>query len=127
MSRKSVVILVLSIVLALAVGGIGGYFVGFRQADIPKTSFYAHILVIDDSNSILVEGIPENDINHRGRFWISLKYPDKKTSITDINGNPIDRGELGINLLVRVTYTGPVQEISPAVINEVLNITLMPE
>lgn len=124
MTKKSVVILVISIIIALAVGGTGGYFIGFRRADIPKTSFYANILEIDDIGGILVEGIPENDINHRGKFRLSFK---RSASVTDENGSSIAIDGLESGSLVRVTYTGSVLEISPAVISEVLNITIIPD
>lgn len=81
--------------------------------------FYAHITQ-KSGDYLIVEGIPENDVNHRWRFRFSLE--DAKLTWGNTRITPVD---LEVGDLIAVIYTGAVREISPAMIENVLEIQLL--
>ncbi len=88
------------------------------------TSFYANITDMFGTNTVVL-GIPENDINHRGKFQFDIG--DKKINILDVNGNKTDKENLKVGVLVRVTYKGDILEISPAIIQDVISVQIVEE
>lgn len=122
---------VLTILLVVAVAA-ASYFIGYKKAyddfehgldnapDYGQQTFYAEILEID-GDSLLVEGIPENDINFRGQFRFSI-YGETALEwrYTEIEMADLDAGDL-----VSVTFTGAVQETDPARIQEVVKVQLL--
>ena len=71
-----------------------------------------------DGNHFIVEGLPENDINHTWAFQFSLNenIPIKE------NGEKISAADLAVGDVIEVTYAGAVLEISPAIIQGILKI-----
>lgn len=97
------------IIISLCIGII----IGYKLPKEEKLSFYGKVIEVNDS-TIHVQGIPENDINHRGEFILNT------TTQTIISPS-----KLPINSIVRVTYTGAVMESYPSQINEVTKIELI--
>lgn len=111
---------VVSVLLILALMA-GCFFLGrFTAPQTHSQTFYARIAQ-KSGDHLIVEGIPENDINHRWSFQFTL---DEKVPITwrgtELTVEDLDEGDL-----IAVTYTGSVLEISPAVIQNVLAIQLL--
>lgn len=101
---------------------LSGILVG-RNSRQPEISFYAHVLEQTDSY-IHVGGIPENDINHRGEFILSLESKNGHLDILDQTGRPIDSQSLMPNTFIQIFYSGEVTESYPAGINSVSKIIL---
>ena len=78
---------------------------------------YAVIEEIRDSE-LVVQGLEMNDINKRGRFQFHI------TEETEVSwrGIPITLSDLQKGDLISITYTGLIQEISPAVILDVTKV-----
>ncbi len=109
----------LSALLILALMA-GSFFLGrFTAPEIHSRTFYATI-TRKSGDHLIVEGIPENDINHRGQFQFDLAGAKLTWRYTDITADDLDEGDL-----IAITYTGPVLEISPAIIQNVLEIQLL--
>lgn len=87
-------------------------------------SFSAHVLE-SMPRCLLVEGIPENDINHRGQFWVSLKEDDPKGIVLDESGNEIDIAQVSVGDSVAIVYNGPVLETNPRQIYGVVLIQVV--
>lgn len=71
-----------------------------------------------DGDHFIVEGLPENDINHTWAFQFSL---DENISIIE-NGEKISATDLAAGDVIEITYAGFVLEISPAIIQGILKI-----
>ena len=111
------------IILAVIVVIIAVLFFIYKQVTTEtETSFNANITDIFGPG-VIVFGIPENDINHRGKFQFDIS--DEKINILDANGNKTDRVNLKVGVLVRVTYKGPVLESSPVIIQEVISVQIV--
>ena len=82
-----------------------------------QDTFYATIEEIRDS-SILAQGLDINDINKRWKFELVIGEDTRFVW----RGVPITMDDLRKGDLISVTYTGMVAEISPALINEVVQI-----
>ena len=111
-------ILCLLLVLGLMAGC---FFLG--RVTAPETNsrtFYAHI-TRKNGDYFVVTGIPENDINHRWDFQFTL---DQKVPIS-WRGTVLTRDDLEEGDLIAVTYTGSVLEVSPAIIQNVLQLQLL--
>lgn len=107
------------IVLLLAVFLFAGC---TQQEETPLTdTFYATILTID-KNVLLVEGLEVNDINTRGQFYLTV---DENTRL-DWRGTEIALSDLDVGDRIAITWSGPVQESSPAnIMNPVHRIKLL--
>ena len=113
--KKTVYIL---LVLALTAGT---FFLG--RVTAPQTNsvtFYA-VITQKSGDHLIVEGIPENDINHRWQFQFTVK---EKVPII-WRGVELTVDDLNEGDLIAITYTGPVLEISPAIIQNVRQIQLL--
>lgn len=93
-----------------------------QEEETPLTdTFYATILTIDD-NVLLVEGLEVNDINTRGRFYLTV---DENTRL-DWRGTEIALSDLDVGDRIAITWSGLVQESSPAnIVNPVHRIKLL--
>ena len=93
-----------------------------QQEEIPLTdTFYATILYIDQ-NVLLVEGLEVNDINTRGKFYLTV---DENTRL-DWLGTEITLTDLDVGDRIAITWSGLVQESSPAnIVNPVHRIKLL--
>lgn len=110
-------ILVCLLILALMAGA---FFLGRVTApEKHSVTFYARITQ-KSGDHLIVEGIPENDVNHRWSFQFSLEDTKLTWRNTDITPDDLDEGDL-----IAITYTGAVLEISPAIIENVLEIQLL--
>lgn len=100
-------------------GGIGYLLHAARQptctptAPMDGTHFYATVVKVYDT-SVHVKGIPENDINHRGEFTVSLDASAGDRAVLDEANAPLALADLHAGDMVYVTYNGPVQETYPA-------------
>ena len=98
----------------------GAFFLGRLTAPEKNfVTFYARITQISGDH-LIVEGIPENDVNHRWSFQFSLEDAKLTWRNTAITPDALDVGDL-----IAVTYTGSVLEISPAIIENVLEVKLL--
>lgn len=108
---------------------VGAYLIGYKTAydrmeraavSYETETFYAAITDISDS-SITVQGMEINDINFRGRFTFPVM---EETSYlwrgTDISPEDLEEGDN-----ISITFTGMVQESSPARIQEVVKVQLL--
>lgn len=103
------------VVLAAAAGLFGGYRWGAASvsaepaAEEPSQTFYATITEVQD-NSLLVEGLEVNDINHRSAFTV----PVGETTRITWRYEDMDFSELKPGQTISVTYSGAVLESDPA-------------
>jgi hypothetical protein len=114
--NKKIILAGIVVIIALV------FFVYKQVTTETETSFYARITDIFGTSAIVL-GIPENDINHRGKFQFDIG--DEKINILDVNGNKTDRVNLKVGVLVRVTYKGLVLEISPVIIQDVISVQII--
>lgn len=127
--RKAAIALTILLVVALMAAS---YFIGYKKAyddfergldnapDYGHQTFYAKIIETDGV-SLLVEGIPENDINFRGEFRFSIHEETKlEWRYTEIEASDLDAGDL-----ISITFVGAVQETDPAGIQEVTKVLLL--
>lgn len=109
----------LSVLLTIALLA-GAFFLGRLTA--PKQNsrtFYARITQ-KSGDHLIVEGIPENDVNHRWMFQFGLGNAKLTWRNTEITADDLNEGDL-----IAITYSGEVLEISPAIIQNVLEIQLL--
>ncbi|MDZ5253653.1 hypothetical protein [Clostridium sp. LIBA-8841] len=97
--------------------------IGFKKiAELEKeVSFYCKIAAIKES-SLIVKGIPENDINHRGSFHFKV---DSNTKILNSNNEKLNFEDLQLWQEVEVTYDGQVLETEPAQLEKVYKIKII--
>jgi len=130
MKKKYLIIFIPILMLACLVAGI---FIGKAIFDKDEISFYVEIIKkLEDQNQeiiqFIVEGIPENDINHRGKYFLS--EPKQKGAVQDIYGNAVSFSDLKVGYLVKITYNSDqlILAISPSIIEGgVNNIRVMDE
>ena len=115
MKKLLSVILMLSIlILLLAASGCRDVY--YFESSITKT--FPAIIRSISGNHIIVEGLPENDVNHTWQFQFSI---DENVKVLE-NGKKISAELLEVGDMIEITYTGSVLEISPAIIQNVLRI-----
>lgn len=120
--------LVLIAIILIAISFILGFVIAKNiygvDNETQRVSFYANL---QDRNGgyLLVGGIPENDINHRGEFYVKLKNPKDKNSVKNARGEAIDIGDIPIGSMLRITYDGMVMETYPARIDGVYSIDII--
>jgi len=119
MKKNFIILLVIGTAIISLVCGI---FIGRALPKQPEVSFYANILENSDAY-LLIEGISENDINHRSQFTVTLK--NKYSSVLDINGTSINLSDIPEGCLVRIIYDGIVHETYPAQIDGVISIQIV--
>ena len=128
---KKLIIAAIAILLSLLLFS-GGFLLGqsldqssnMNNSDVDVlafTTFYATIDSISENQIMLVSGLPVNDINFRGEFYLTIseqthiiwRYTD--ISLTDL--------QPGAN--IAVTFSGPVLESYPAQISTVDKVVLL--
>ncbi len=126
---KNKTIKVISCIVVLILAGIGGYVTGYRtaynrlekaQPNVQTETFYATITDIRDNN-FSVEGMSVNDINYRGTFDFEVSDETKLVW----RGTEMTISEFHIGDSVSITYSGEIQETSPARILDVVKIQLL--
>ena len=107
----------------------GAYLIGYKTGygrmkhaagSYETETFYAVITDIS-SSSITVQGMEINDINFRGRFT----FPVMEETSYQWRGTRISPKDLEEGNKISITFTGLVQETSPAWIQEVLKVQLL--
>ena len=101
-----------------------GFLTGRTTQPPPEVMFYAKVLEARD-NRLLVEGIAENDVNHRSRYVLTLRDPNDKNAVLDENGNAIHLIDVPVGSLVRIAYSGLVLTTYPAQITDVTRIQVV--
>lgn len=87
---------------------------GEREDVLDYYTFYAELSEEFNNNTVLIKGLEVNSINYRSEFHITV---DEETRTT-WRGIEIDVEDLEPGDIVSVTFTGLIQETSPAVIME---------
>ncbi len=108
---------VLAVLGMLAV--ILGFLVRERLAFTGET-FNARVVKVYE-NRLLVRGLEENGINFRGEYSVSI---DENTELT-WKGTDIPLSEFDVGDKVEVSFTGAVQETSPARPQDVVRVQLL--
>lgn len=75
----------------------------------------------EDWGWIEVKGLEENDINYRGRFTLSIESNTKFKR----RSAKISLDDLSVGDLVSVTFTGPIYEMAPPIVEGVRVIRLL--
>ena len=91
-----------------------------RFRPVQHQVFYAKITSVSGS-LLAVEGLEINDINYRGRFWLTVdQYTELEWRSTRITMDDLDPGDL-----IAVYFHGAVLETGPAQIRWVDRIALL--
>lgn len=98
--------------LYILIGIAIGFVAGRAWPDRTEISFYARVVEVAEAH-ILVDGIEENDINHRGQKYVSLDKLDTEMKAQTLNGEDLDVADLEVGDLLRITYDGTSQEVFP--------------
>lgn len=113
--------IIAGMIFLLAAAGIGGFAAGKKSVKgIAGSTFYAVIEQID-GNHLNIKGLEINDINYRGSFHCTvesetvLEWRNTEITLEDLEGGDS----------VSITYTGEVQETSPAGLEHVVKIQLL--
>lgn len=130
MKKEVKIILVIFIIL---ISLVIGYFIGYKRSydkiesasqttsyTTNQQTFYAKIKEIND-NSILVQGLSINDINHRGEFIFSII---EETELV-WRGTEIKLYDLDIGDNISITFNGEILDSYPAQIKDVTKIQLL--
>jgi len=127
--KFSKVLIIVIIFLFFVTGGILGYNLGRNVEKKERLfgnesfrSFWAVVQTVDEEHKlILVSGIPENDINHRGESYLTIS--DKTVIMDFITQKNVKLSDLKEGDSVRLTYHGLVMLTSPSQIRDVDLIT----
>ena len=115
----------LALLLVLLAAG-AGFWAGSRwnathaPVEEPSQTFFATITEVYD-NSLLVQGLEINDINHRWRYSVSV---GENTKIT-WRYEPMAFSELQPGQTISITYVGGGQETDPVGLTDVTWIQLL--
>ncbi|HBN83799.1 MAG TPA: hypothetical protein DDZ89_08135, partial [Clostridiales bacterium] len=112
--KFSKVLIIVIIFLFFVTGGILGYNLGRNVEKKERLygnesfrSFWAVVKTVDEEHKlILVSGIPENDINHRGESYLTIS--DKTVIMDSQPKKNIKLSDLKEGDSVRITYHGAV-------------------
>lgn len=112
--------------LAFAGANVGSFLLGRASAEHNSVSweeasvFYAQI-VERRENTLLVEGLPVNDVNHRGQFSFTLGEDTRLLW----RGEEITPEALRPGDTVAVTYSGETLEVYPVMLPQVYQVLLL--
>ncbi len=112
--------------LAFAGANVGSFLLGRASAEQNSVSweeasvFYAQI-VERRENTLLVEGLPVNDVNHRGQFSFTLGEDTRLLW----RGEEITQEALCPGDTVAVTYSGETLEVYPVMLPQVYQVLLL--
>ena len=120
------VLAVIVFLLAFAGAKVGSFLLGRASAEHNSVSweeasvFYAQI-VERRENTLLVEGLPVNDVNHRGQFSFTLGEDTRLLW----RGEEITQEALHSGDTVAVTYSGETLEVYPVMLPQVYQVLLL--
>ena len=120
------VLAVIVFLLAFAGANVGSFLLGRASAEHSSVSweeasvFYAQI-VERRENTLLVEGLPVNDVNHRGQFSFTLGEDTRLLW----RGEGITQEALHSGDTVAVTYSGETLEVYPVMLPQVYQVLLL--
>lgn len=120
------VLAVIVFLLAFAGANVGSFLLGRASAEHNFVSweetsvFYAQI-VERRENTLLVEGLPVNDVNHRGQFSFTLGEDTRLLW----RGEGITQEALRSGDTVAVTYSGETLEVYPVMLPQVYQVLLL--
>ena len=120
------VLAVIVFLLAFAGANVGSFLLGRASAEHRSVSweeasvFYAQI-VERRENTLLVEGLPVNDVNHRGQFSFTLGEDTRLLW----RGEEITQEALHSGDTVAVTYSGETLEVYPVMLPQVYQVLLL--
>lgn len=120
------VLAVIVFLLAFAGANVGSFLLGRASAEQNSVSweeasvFYAQI-VERRENTLLVEGLPVNDVNHRGQFSFTLGEDTRLLW----RGEEITQEALRPGDTVAVTYSGETLEVYPVMLPQVYQVLLL--
>lgn len=120
------VLAVIVFLLAFAGANVGSFLLGRASAEHNSVSweeapvFYAQI-VERRENTLLVEGLPVNDVNHRGQFSFTLGEDTRLLW----RGEEITQEALHSGDTVAVTYSGETLEVYPVMLPQVYQVLLL--
>ena len=120
------VLAVIVFLLAFAGANVGSFLLGRASAEHNSVSweeasvFYAQI-VERRENTLLVEGLPVNDVNHRGQFSFTLG----EDTLLLWRGEEITQEALHSGDTVAVTYSGETLEVYPVMLPQVYQVLLL--
>ena len=120
------VLAVIVFLLAFAGANVGSFLLGRASAEYNSVSweeasvFYAQI-VERRENTLLVEGLPVNDVNHRGQFSFTLGEDTRLLW----RGEEITQEALHSGDTVAVTYSGETLEVYPVMLPQVYQVLLL--
>lgn len=113
--KKALCILLILVLMA------GAFALGRVTAPMADSKTFYAVIDQTDGSHFQVTGLEVNDINHRWQFRFSV---EEGTPIV-WRGTAISAAGLEPGDTVAITYTGAVQETSPAGIQTVLKIELL--
>lgn len=120
MCMKRMILLVLALLLLFAIVYVSFQFGVERGREEAAPTFYAHITEVRDG-SLLVKGIDENDINHRGEFMLTTKG----VKVYNAAQQEVAITQLEENMEIRIHYDGVVMESYPAQLGGVFQIDII--
>lgn len=123
--KFSKILIIVCIFISFIIGSILGYNLGTATerkeqllGDESFRSFWGIVQNVDtDNNTLLVSGIPENDINHRIDSYLTIS--DKTLLMNSESKKSMKLSELKLGDMVNIKYHGPVMESSPTQIPNV--------
>ena len=117
----------LVVCLLLLVVAVSFYFIGYKvaydrmEAPAPEQqTFYAVITGIN-GRQLAVDGMEINDVNFRGAFTFEVT----EETVLVWRGTGLQVSELEVGDSVSITFSGSIQETSPARISDVLRLQLL--
>ena len=131
----------IAMILLVLVLMLGAFCLGMATAPvIYAKTFYGTIVSINtEDGTYVVEGVPNNDVNHRGQYRFVLNRKTKLDLTVDLRGShqfvlnrktkvvsdnePLQPEELSVGDGVYVTYSGSKTETDPAWIDNVYRIS----
>lgn len=99
-----------------------GFFAGQNSVNIPNAISFYGIILEKSENKLHIQGIPENDINHRGEFIMATNNIEQ---LYNEHGQKITIEQLNIGAEIRITYDGMVMESYPSQLTRIYRIDLI--
>ena len=123
LSKKYIILFSICIAFAFILGFLVSKL--FFNASQPERTMIFYASVIENhENSLLVAGIPENDINHRGQFFVSFAH-ENSTNVLDMNNRQINLSDIPDGSLILIEYKGGVMETYPGQIHGAVFIQIL--
>jgi uncharacterized protein YxeA len=109
------------LIVLLLVSGMVGYNIGTKnEKSVEHQTFYAKIESVD-GDDFFVSGLQVNDYNFRGDFTFRVTDETQiEWRYTEIQSN-----DLYVGSTISITFSGEIEESSPAHINRIHRIQLL--